>query len=288
MFDGVHAGHRYLLDGLRREGLRRGLEPLALTFSNHPLEVVRPQAAPRLLTSPGEKVELIRALGIARVECIPFDEALRLTPAGDFLDMLRRRYGVEALLMGFNNRFGHDAPRDFNRYRALGAARGVEIIAADECRLERAGAPAGAVPSSTAIRRALAEGRLPEAEAMLGRRYRVTGEVVRGKQLGRTIGFPTANVDVPQWRQLPAPGVYSAMCGDLPAMVNIGRRPTVDPAGAPLNVEAHIIGLPADADLYGRGLALDFVTYLRGERRFASVEELAAQLREDRENVMKG
>ncbi len=122
MFDGVHAGHRYLLDGLRREGLRRGLEPLALTFSNHPLEVVRPQAAPRLLTSPGEKVELIRALGIARVECIPFDEALRLTPAGDFLDMLRRRYGVEALLMGFNNRFGHDAPRDFNRYRALGAA----------------------------------------------------------------------------------------------------------------------------------------------------------------------
>lgn len=284
MFDGVHAGHRYLLDELRREGERRGLEPLAVTFSNHPLEVVCPKRAPLLLTSAAEKEALIRAEGIGEVVCLPFDEALRGTSAEDFLRLLRKGYGVEALLMGFNNRFGHDAPRDFGAYRALGAEQGVEILPATEYR------PAGAAaaPSSTAIRGALAEGRVEDAAAMLGRPYAVTGRVVHGRELGRRLGFPTANVEVAPWRQLPQPGVYAARCGGLPAMVNIGHRPTVDAPRAPLSVEAHIIGLPEGTDLYGRELTLEFARRLRGERRFGSLEELAAQLRRDREEATKG
>lgn len=284
MFDGVHTGHRYLLEQLRREGERRGLEPMAVTFANHPLEVVCPERAPLLLTSPEEKTALIRAEGIERVVCLPFDEELRGTAAGDFLRLLRERYGVAAMLMGFNNRFGHDAPRDFGAYSALGAAQGVEIVPAAEYRPEGT----AAAPSSTAIRTALAEGRPEDAAAMLGRPYALTGRVVHGRQLGRRLGFPTANVEVAPWRRLPQTGVYAARCGGYPAMVNIGRRPTVDAPEAPLSVEAHIIGLPEGTDLYGREVTLEFTRRLRGERRFASVEELAAQLRADRENALKG
>lgn len=284
MFDGVHTGHRYLLEQLRREGERRGLEPMAVTFANHPLEVVCPERAPLLLTSPEEKTALIRAGGIERVVCLPFDEELRGTSAGDFLRLLRERYGVAAMLMGFNNRFGHDAPRDFGAYSALGAAQGVEIVPASEYRPEGT----AVAPSSTAIRTALAEGRPEDAAAMLGRPYALTGRVVHGRQLGRRLGFPTANVEVAPWRRLPQPGVYAARCGGYPAMVNIGRRPTVDAPEAPVWVEAHIIGLPEGTNLYGREVTLEFTRRLRGERRFASVEELAAQLRADRENVLKG
>lgn len=287
MFDGVHTGHRYLLEQLRREGERRGLEPMAVTFANHPLEVVCPERAPLLLTSPEEKTALIRAEGIERVVCLPFDEELRGTSAGDFLRLLRERYGVAAMLMGFNNRFGHDAPRDFGAYSALGVAQGVEIVPAPEYRTEGTEGTAVA-PSSTAIRTALAEGRPEDAAAMLGRPYALTGRVVHGRQLGRRLGFPTANVEVAPWRRLPQTGVYAARCGAYPAMVNIGRRPTVDAPEAPLSVEAHIIGLPEGTDLYGREVTLEFTRRLRGERRFASVEELAAQLRADRENALKG
>lgn len=284
MFDGVHTGHRYLLEQLRREGERRGLEPMAVTFANHPLEVVCAERAPLLLTSPEEKTALIRAEGIERVVCLPFDKGLRDTSAGDFLRLLRERYGVAAMVMGFNNRFGHDAPRDFGAYSALGAAQGVEIVPASEYRPEGT----AVAPSSTAIRTALAEGRPEDAASMLGRPYTLTGRVVHGRQLGRQLGFPTANVEVAPWRCLPQPGVYAARCGVYPAMMNIGRRPTVDAPEAPVWVEAHIIGLPEGTDLYGREVTLEFTRRLRGERRFASVEELAAQLRADRENVLRG
>lgn len=288
MFDGVHAGHRHLLGQLGALAAETGLRPLVITFSNHPLEVIAPERAPRLLTSADEKRRLIAtALPGARVEVMPFDDALRLTSAAGFLDMLRDRYGVRALLLGFNNRFGHDAPRDFAAYARLGREAGVQIHLATEC--------AGA--SSSAVRALLAEGDAAGAAEMLGRPYTLTGHVEAGRRIGRTIGFPTANVRPDDERRLvPAPGVYACRAtvgaadgsrgtaddpagAVFPAMVNIGRRPTIG-EGLDTTVEAHLIGL--DADLYGREVTLEFVERLRAERRFDSLAALAAQLDADR------
>lgn len=298
MFDGVHSGHRYLLDQLRLQAAERSLKPLVITFTNHPLSVIAPDKAPRLLTSPLEKAALIRSEGFLGDEILllPFDVKLRSTSAAGFLGMLRGRFDCAALLMGFNNRFGHDAPGDFASYKQLAANAGIELIQAREL-------PARAGVSSSEIRRLIAAGEVADAAALLGRPYTLTGTVVRGKALGRTLGFPTANLHTPSTLILPAPGVYAATATiapplfpstvasrqasskaevSYPAMVNIGSRPTVDDPGAPLSVEAHIIGLPEETNLYDCRLTLSFVDRLRSERRFASLEALRAQLLLDR------
>ncbi len=298
MFDGVHSGHRYLLDQLRLQAAERSLKPLVITFTNHPLSVIAPDKAPRLLTLPLEKAALIRREGFLGDELLllPVDEKLRSTSAAGFLGMLRGRFDCAALLMGFNNRFGHDAPGDFASYKQLAANAGIELIQAREL-------PAREGVSSSEIRRLIAAGEVADAAALLGRPYTLTGTVVRGKALGRTLGFPTANLHTPSTLILPAPGVYAATATiapplfpsivasrqasskaelSYPAMVNIGSRPTVDDPGAPLSVEAHIIGLPEGTTLYDCRLTLSFVDRLRSERRFASLEALRAQLLLDR------
>lgn len=298
MFDGVHSGHRYLLDQLRLQAAERSLKPLVITFTNHPLSVIAPDKAPRLLTLPLEKAALIRREGFLGDEILllPFDEKLRSTSAAGFLGMLRGRFDCAALLMGFNNRFGHDAPGDFASYKQLAANAGIELIQAREL-------PAREGVSSSEIRRLIAAGEVADAAALLGRPYTLTGTIVRGKALGRTLGFPTANLHTPSTLILPAPGVYAATATiapplfpstvasrkasskaglSYPAMVNIGSRPTVDDPGAPLSVEAHIIGLPEGTNLYDCRLTLSFVDRLRSERRFASLEALRAQLLLDR------
>ena len=298
MFDGVHSGHRYLLDQLRLQAAERSLKPLVITFTNHPLSVIAPDKAPRLLTLPLEKAALIRREGFLGDEILllPFDEKLRSTSAAGFLGMLRGRFDCAALLMGFNNRFGHDAPGDFASYKQLAANAGIELIQAREL-------PAREGVSSSEIRRLIAAGEVADAAALLGRPYTLTGTVVRGKALGRTLGFPTANLHTPSTLILPAPGVYAATATiapplfpsivasrqasskaelSYPARVNIGSRPTVDDPGAPLSVEAHIIGLPEGTTLYDCRLTLSFVDRLRSERRFASLEALRAQLLLDR------
>lgn len=273
MFDGVHTGHRHLFTQLKEEGLQRGLSPIALTFSNHPLEQIAPEKAPKLLTTPQQKRRLIEDLGV-ECEVMPFDEKLRNTTTAGFMRMIRERYGADALVMGFNNRFGHDAPRDFNEYRRLGENCGVNVIAATEY------APEGRKISSTEIRRLVAAGDVAEAAALLGHPYAIEGTVEAGKQLGRTIGFPTANLRLADPRQLiPHGGVYATSALGYPAMTNIGSRPTVDTAGAP-TIETHIIGL--DADLYGEPLAIAFHRRLRDERRFPTIDDLRSQLAVDR------
>lgn len=303
MFDGVHSGHRYLLDQLRLQAAERSLKPLVITFTNHPLSVIAPDKAPRLLTLPLEKAALIRREGFLGDEILllPFDEKLRSTSAAGFLGMLRGRFDCAALLMGFNNRFGHDAPGDFASYKQLAANAGIELIQAREL-------PAREGVSSSEIRRLIAAGEVADAAALLGRPYSLTGTIVRGKALGRTLGFPTANLHTPSTLILPAPSVYAATATiapplfpstvasrqasskaelSYPAMVNIGSRPTVDDPGAPLSVEAHIIGLPEGTNLYDCRLTLSFVDRLRSERRFASLEALRAQLLLDRSAALE-
>lgn len=293
MFDGLHRGHRYLLGRLKEEAINRGGEAVVVTFSNHPLEVVAPDRAPRLLSLPEEKRALLAAAGIGETVMVEFDRDMMMTSSRGFLENLRQRYGITALLLGFNNRFGHDRIDDFGQYRQIGREAGVELVAADEFTAE------GVKVSSSAVRALLGKGDVSGAAQMLGRPYSLEGVVVHGRQLGRTIGFPTANIEVadPARKLLPAPGVYAsrvltAAGVECISMVNIGHRPTVDTPDAPLSVEVNLIdydrehvGTGFTPDLYGTELRLEFIEQLRSERRFPSVEELAAQLGRDRDRA---
>ncbi len=277
MFDGVHRGHRYLLGELKREASLRGLSPLAITFSNHPLELIAPEKAPRLLTDTTTKLRLIAGEGVEG-SAIAFDNELMHTSAEYFLRMLHDRYGVDALMMGYNNRFGHNAPEDFEAYRALGKTCGVDIVAAKEY------SPEGLAISSTEIRRLLEQGDTGKAAELLGRDYTLTGTVESGRQLGRHLGFPTANLRLSDPRLLvPAPGVYATTTMGYPAMTNIGVRPTVDNSGT-TTIETHIIGY--DNNLYGSTLTISFRRRIRHERHFSSLEELVGQLENDRREAL--
>ena len=280
MFDGLHAGHRFLLEQLQSEGVDRGLHPLAVTFANHPLEIIAPGRAPLLLSTPDEKSSLFAGTGV-EAEIIPFDDSLRLTSASDFLHMLARRYNVQAMMLGFNNRFGHDAPRDFDTYRRLALSHGIELLQAPELTI------GDRHISSSAIRVLLAcEGDAGTAATMLTRPYSLAGIVAGGRQIGRTIGFPTANISLGDARKLiPKTGVYAAVatCRNgmaYPSVVNIGHRPTVEKsAAAPLSVEAQLIGF--DGDLYGQQLGLGFIARIRPEQRFPDLEALRCQIEDD-------
>lgn len=278
MFDGVHLGHRFLIDVLKSEAERLSLSSVAFTFNRHPLAIIAPDAAPHLLSSIDERIALILSTGINQVEILDFDQQMRLLTAGDFISLLHRSYNVDAILLGFNNRIGSDRIDSIEQYRLIGQKIGVEIIQAPEYLAETH-------ISSSAIRKLLSEGAVEEANAALARPYTLSGTVVHGKQLGRTIGFPTANIRPDSTEKLiPASGAYAVYIttpdGILrPAMLNIGSRPTVDNNDAPISIEAHIFDY--DADIYGSTITVAFHAYLRSERRFPSVEALRAQLADD-------
>lgn len=276
-FDGVHRGHRFLVEQLIREAGIRGLQPMVVTFGRHPLEVVAPDRVPPQLTMPAERRALLLEAGAERVVELDFDDDMRRMSTFDFLQMLRRDYDVKALLLGFNNRIGHNPPSTLDGYRAVGREAGVDIVMAAEL--------PGPRVSSSVVRRQIASGMMAEAAAALGRNYSLRGTVGAGRQLGRKIGFPTANlIPADAGLLVPEPGVYAAFVriqgGDeYQAMVNIGHRPTVDAPEAPLTIEVHLIGF--DGDIYGRELEIGFVGRMRPERKFPSVEALKSQLVKD-------
>lgn len=279
MFDGVHRGHCSLIGDLVQRASARGLEPVAFTFTEHPLATIAPGKVPPPLSTVDERRQRLLEAGAAEVVVLDFASIRHLT-AREFMVLLHDRYRVDALLMGFNNHIGSDRLCDEADYRRVGRQAGVEVEFADE--YKGIGAPC----SSSAVRADLAAGRVEAAASRLGRPYAIEGVVVAGHQLGRRIGFPTANVEA-RGRMLPATGVYAAdveVDGRVyRSIVNIGRRPTVDADGAPVWVEAHLIGY--SGDLYGRRLRVELLRRLRDERRFGSVEELAAQLRADSETA---
>lgn len=267
-FDGVHRGHLAVIAALASEGAARGLSPLAITFSNHPLEVVAPGRAPQMLMTAEEKREALRRVGIETV-MMTFDRNLCSLTARQWMLRLRDEFAMDCMVVGYDNTFGSDG-RGMDRRSLLkmGEDLGITMIQAPE------------LPgvSSSAIRRALAEGDIAAANEMLGYRYTLAGEVVHGRHLGTALGFPTANVSLPAAKALPATGVYAAVASGLPdgmeytAVVNIGRRPTVEADGK-IIPEAHIIGYDG-GDLYGCQLRLSLVKRIRAERRFDSLDSL--------------
>lgn len=276
-FDGLHLGHVHLADTLRRLAAERGFEAVMLTFARHPLATLRPGAEPPLLI--GRSPSALSLPGI-RTEIIDFTPEIASLTAGQFMEMLVERFGARVLLTGFNNRLGSDGPADFSRYQRLGAGLGLAVEGATPFAL-----PGGAVPSSSAIRRALLAAEPEKAAAMLGRAYTLSGVAVEGRHNGRKIGFPTINLLPDAGRLVPAPGVYAGRIDiadreGLPAVINVGHNPTVAGEGAPISVEGHALGarLPFE---YGAAVRFHFINYLRAERRFAGLDELRRAIAAD-------
>lgn len=284
-FDGVHRGHQYLVEQLRRLAAERNLLPMVITFDRHPRQVLHADWQPRLLSTLGEKEALLRQTGIDRLEVLPFDEELAALSARDFMrQVLREQLGVRLLLTGYDNHFGHrekDSTEGFADYVRYGQEQGIEVVCGLPLIID------GTSVSSSLVRRKLDEGLVEEASRLLGRPYDLSGTVEHGEQEGRRMGFPTANLHVTTLEKLiPAGGVYAVrvqMAGDSrswAAMTNIGQRPTFG-EGHRQTIETHIFGF--SGDLYGRRITLSFVRRLRDEQHFSSPEALARQMAIDAE-----
>jgi riboflavin kinase / FMN adenylyltransferase len=263
-FDGVHLGHREVIRG----------SDTVLTFEPHPLRVIRPEAAPRLLTSLEAKAELIAQLGVEELVVIPFDDSFAHQSPDEFIDhILVERLHATRVSVGENFRFG---------YRAAGDPVGLKADPRFETRVVPLVEVDGEIVSSSHIRGLVLSGDVALATRFLGAPFQLRGEVVQGDQRGRALGFPTANIVPDEALVCPGHGIYAARTDGTCAAVSIGVRPTFG-TGRALLVEAYL--LDTDEDLYGRTLRLDFLERLRGERRFDSPEALIEQMRIDVERT---
>ena len=283
-FDGVHIGHCHLINMLKKVARERGVEACVITFDRHPRQVVQPEWCPEMLTSLEEKTQLLKATGIDRCEVLHFDREMANQSAHDFmLHTLKEKLGVSILVTGYDNRFGHNRSEGFEDYVRYGKEIGIEVIKGEEL------TDGSNNVSSSSIRRMLKEGRIEDATRCLGREYQLTGTVVGGEHIGRTIGFPTANIRPNDSNKLiPANGVYAvdvwSQAGDINrerAMLNIGTRPTFN--GTATTIEVHIPHFAGN--LYGSTLSIAFLRKIREERKFDSPEALVEQLNKDLNNI---
>jgi riboflavin kinase / FMN adenylyltransferase len=259
-FDGVHLGHRKVIEG----------SDSVLTFDPHPVSVVAPQHTPKLLTPLGRKAELIEALGVRELIVIGFDAEFASKTADEFVgDVLVSALGAKRVAIGENFRFGHKAQGD---PRLLAADKRFDTVVHPLLEVD------GEIVSSSHIRGLLLAGEVAEAAALLGAPYQLRGEVVHGDERGRELGFPTANLVPEEALACPGHGVYACLADGAPAAVSIGVRPTFQTGRGEL-IEAYVLDF--DGDLYGRELRLDFLARLRGERRFETAEALIEQMHSD-------
>src|SRR5215217_138619 len=277
-FDGVHRGHRDVLDRLAARAATLGLRSVLVTFEPHPLEIVNPAAAPLLLTVGEEKREVLAESGIDYVAVVPFTPTLARYAAEEFVTrVLRERFRMEHLLMGYDHGFGRNREGDVEVMQALGARHGfrVEVVAPVSI-------GDGRPISSTSIRRAIAGGDLERATHALGRPYSIGGRVVPGAARGRGMGFPTINLALPSPRKLlPPQGVYAVRVqtpgGAHGGMLNLGPRPTF--GDDTIGIEAHLFD--ASGDWYGAWVRVDLIARLRDTQKFATPAALVEQLKRD-------
>lgn len=272
-FDGVHKGHQFLFSHLRTIGEERGLAPLIVTFDDHPRAVLESDYIPQLLTSSEEREKQLNQYG--EVLMLSFAEVQPLT-ALEFMTRLRDEYDVAAILMGYDHRFGSDKLKHPQDYRRIGEQCGVEVLTLGEY-IENEWHV-----SSTEIRSALENGNIAMANDLLGHPYVVRGRVVHGKAIGRTIGFPTANIaPLEPHKIIPKSGVYIALVNtptrdDAPAFVNIDANKLIE------------VYVPSfKGDLYDQILKIRFVRFLREEKHFDTLEELRAQIKEDVDSILR-
>ena len=282
-FDGVHRGHRFLINNVVKEAAARGLQSTVVTFDRHPRQVLGSDFQPRLLSTNEEKMLLLSKTGVERCVMLPFSEQMAQMTACDFMKkILRDRLGVQVLIIGYDNRFGHNRSEGFDDYVRYGREMGIEVMSAQSFLLH------GINVSSSVIRSFLQEGEIEMAENCLGYPYFFTGKVVKGFRVGHELGFPTANIEQDNMlKMIPSPGVYAVKVrieGTVElkhAMMNIGTRPTFN--GTQQTLEVHILNF--NDDIYGKMISVAFVHKLRNERQFPSKEALSEQLVKDAQMV---
>jgi riboflavin kinase / FMN adenylyltransferase len=282
-FDGVHLGHREVLRLVNDLARARDLEAAVVTFDRHPAQVVRPDSAPKLLTTLEQKLELLEATGLVDVCCVlTFDEARSTETAEEFVEeTLVGRLHARIVVVGADFHFGHRRGGSVALLERMGGERGFEVIGLGLVSPEGVG---GEPVSSTRIRRLLDDGDVAAARVLLGRPHAVRGTVETGDQRGRELGFPTANLAVAPELCLPADGIYAGTFAGAdrivrPAAISLGRRPTFyESAEVPL-LEAYLLDF--SGDLYGQPAEVGFVERLRGEEKFDSIDALIEQMQRD-------
>lgn len=279
VFDGVHLGHQHLISQLKYHATQRDLLCGVITFQDHPRLLLSPQTKFPCLTSPEERIALLRGLGIDLVVALSFSPEVAQLSAHEFTTLLQKHLNMQGLVIGPDFALGRGREGDIATLSALGKELHFSVEAVTPIVLD------GEVVSSTAIRRALAEGDVLKVSKLVGRHYGLKGRIVHGVERGRVLGFPTANIDIDPGRALPADGVYATMAYIKeevhPSVTNIGTRPTFGEGGR--TVEVYL--LDYKGDLYGNELRIELVRRLRGEARFATGEDLKAQIGKDAEQA---
>ena len=277
VFDGVHLGHQAVIERALSDAQKEGGTAVVVTFDPHPIRLLRPQLAPRLLTSTPHKIRLIRALGVTQLLIIPFDHIFAATSPADFIRALAAAaQPLREICVGFEWSFGKDRGGNLALLKQLGQELGFDEVGVPAVEID------DKVVSSTLIRGAVEAGKLAEAAQLLGRDYTILGTVTRGAALGRTLGFPTANLSAHN-EQFPPNGVYAVEVArgsqTLRGVANIGVRPTLENASGERLIEVHLFDFMDD--IYGEDLEVTFRRFLRPEKKFPNLEALRKQIAAD-------
>ncbi len=283
-FDGVHIGHRHLINQVKAEARNRNLPSAVITFPVHPRKVLQKDFQPALLCGFEEKLEQLATTDIDYCISLPFTIELSELSAKDFMQkVLKEKLHVDTLFVGYDHRFGHNREDGYTQYQRYGSELGINVIKAAELQYGESDV------SSSRIRRLLKAGKIKEANLLLSYNYRLSGKIVEGYQVGRTIGFPTANMCVwERYKVLPELGVYAVQVHirDIiyPGMLYIGTRPTLH-ADTEISVEVNIFDF--EANLYDQSMAAEFIDFIRADEKFDTIEELVEQIHQDKESVKK-
>lgn len=282
-FDGVHRGHQALFDKMKKMAVRRGGETLVITFNTHPRIVLNHRHDMRMLNTFEEKISLIKKTGIENVWVLPFTRSFAELSAARFVeDYLAQKAGVNHFIVGYDHTFGKGGKAHYSELQDLAENLGFSIEKIEAVIID------GKIVGSTSIREALISGDIPEANKLLGYHYPLTGRIVRGNQIGKLIGYPTANLSLTDSRKLiPATGVYACIVdwkgNNYKGMGNIGYRPTID--ANQLTIEANIFDF--DREIYNDRITIRFIKRIRDERKFGGLQQLKSQLGYDKEMVLK-
>jgi riboflavin kinase/FMN adenylyltransferase len=283
-FDGVHLGHRYLLNQVKEEAKRLNLPSAVVTFPVHPRKVLQKDYQPALLCRYEEKIEQLQTTGIDYCITLPFTTDIAEMTAQEFMQqVLKQDIGIHTLIVGYDHRFGHNREDGFQEYVKYGNELGMNVIEAKELQID------GENVSSTKIRRLLKNGEIEKANSLLTYNYTLSGKIVEGYRVGRTIGFPTANIKSwERYKVIPKLGVYAVLVHirDIiyEGMLYIGTRPTLhdDPE---ISVEVNIFNF--NADLYDQSLTVEFIDFIREDKKFDRMEELIDQIHNDKSLVLQ-
>jgi len=282
-FDGVHTGHRFLIEQVKEQAARKGLPSAVITFPVHPRKVLHKDYQPALLCGFEEKLERLATTGVDYCICLDFTIEISELSANDFMyNILKKRLSVDTLVIGYDHRFGHNREDNFEDYLRYGKEMGIYVIQAREL-------PGGEHVSSSRIRCLLAEGEVKKAAELLSYNYTISGKVVEGFKVGRTIGFPTANIQVWEtYKVIPAFGVYAVFVhiGEekYGGMLYIGNRPTLH-NGGDVSIEVNLFDF--DGDLYNKSLTVEFLDFIRADEKFADIGILKAQIQKDKDDVLR-